>query len=161
MRKGDCMQKSSRESRQRKFYRDLFPFSGQHMAAHLGGYTPPALEGQVAELKESFRLWQQVSASGADDAITDAAWWFTGIADPHRRASMSESMAHSTQLTAFAVGVLGQLLEAGHIKWADDDMKLPEIKIEAEGFTVENGMSDDQEIDVARLLRTLEDDSDE
>jgi hypothetical protein len=156
------MTNSTRESRQRKFYRDLFPFNGQHVAAHMGGYSPPSLEGQVAELKESFKLWQQVTASGADERIAESSWWFTQLADPHRRASMTEYIQQTGQLGAFAVGILGQLLEAGTIKWADEDMKLPAVTIEAEGLVMDGKtLTEDEEIDVARLLSELNMDGEE
>lgn len=133
------------------------------MAANLGGFTPPSMDGQVAELKETFRLWQAVSASGADERITDAAWWMASIMDPHRRATMPETVAHHTQLTAFAVGVLGQLLSEGKVKWADETMTLPDITVEAMGgaYTTSQELSDDEEIDVARLLSQLEEDDNE
>lgn len=156
------MKNSTRESRQRKFYRDLFPFNGQHVAAHMGGYSPPSLEGQVAELKESFRLWQQVTASGADERISETSWWFTQLADPHRRSSMTEYLQQTSQLSAFAVGVIGQLLESGMIKWTDEDMKLPDVTIEAEGLVMnEKELTEDEEIDLARLLSELNLDGDE
>ncbi len=125
----------------------------------MGGFTPPSIEGQVAELKESFRLWQQVTASGADTAITESSWWMARITDPHGRASMPETLATTTQLSAFAVGVLGQLLNSGAIQWANPEMKLPDLEVEAQGFTVPptTKLTEDEEIDVARLLKDLDD----
>lgn len=155
------MSNSTKESRQRKFYRDLFPYHGQHIAANMGGFTPPSMDGQVAELKETFKLWQQVTASGADSRITESSWWMTMFMDPLRRASLPETMANHTQLTAFAVGVLGQLLSEGTVKWADENMVLPEIKIQAEdgsSYTDSEELSEDQMIDFARLLKQLEED---
>lgn len=134
---------------------------GQHVAGKLGGFMPPSLDGQVAELKESFRLWQAVSATGADDVITDSAWWMTAISDPNRRASMQETFMETTMMSAFAVGVLGQLLDAGILKWSDEDMKLPDIPIDASAFIPNSTLTEDEMIEVARLLKDLEDQNDE
>ena len=140
---------------------DVFPMHGQHVAGQLGGFTPPSLDGQVAELKESFKLWQAVSATGADAVITDSSWWMTAIGDPHRRASMSETIMETTMMSAFAVGVLGQLLDAGIIRWGDEDMELPDIPIDASAFIPNSTLTEDEMIEVARLLKDLEDKEDE
>jgi hypothetical protein len=156
------MTNSTRESRQRKFLRDLFPMNGQHIASHVGGYTPPSLDGQLSELKESFKLWQAVSASGADDRISESAWWMTRLMDPHHRSSMVEMLAQQTQLTAFTVGALGQLLSEGIIKWADEDMELPEIEVDdMTGLNLEEALSEEEAIDFAQLLKDLEGNYDE
>jgi hypothetical protein len=155
------MTNSTRESRQRKFLRDLFPMNGQHIASHVGGFTPPSMEGQLSELKESFKLWQEVSASGADERISETAWWMTRLMDPHHHADMVEMLAQQTQLTAFSVSMLGQLMNEGIIKWADEDMELPPIVVEnMSGIKLEDELTDDQRIDVARLLDGLEGDYD-
>ena len=153
------MSNSTRESRQRKFIRDVFPYHGQHLAQHMAGFTPPSIDGQVEELKESFKLWQAVSATGADDTIMESSWWMSRLVDPYNRASMAETLANNTQLAAFAVGVLGQLLDTGKIKWADDDLELPPISVEmVDGMKLGgDSLSEDDMLDVARLLEQLDD----
>lgn len=113
-------EQTTREARQKKFYRDVFPIEGQLVALTYGGFTPSSPDTAAEEMRETFRLWHSVQASGSNDIIADSAWWMTHITDPKRRMSQEEYKEKSMVFQSYAVATLGQLMEQGIVQWVEE-----------------------------------------
>jgi len=130
------MDDAERAQRQRDFYIKLMPQGGQHIAAAIGGFTPPGLDSQEKELLGALKLWMQIHHAGAFETIADASWWMTKFQDQAGRLNRAQSQNNSDELIAYAVACLGQLLDRGVIEWKTDP-GVPDLVVESNSFSGE------------------------
>lgn len=120
--------KLDRTVAQHKFYTDLSPQGGQMIAHMLGGFSPPSMDIQEAEIKDSLTLWMKMQESGAGELLTDAAWWMHHALDPNNRMTREEANRHTDELMGFAVAAVSQLMEAKILTFVKDP-EIPEIRL--------------------------------
>lgn len=146
--------KQDRLAAQHKFYTDLSPQGGQFLAHMLGGFDPPSMDIQEAEIRDSLALWMKMQESGAGEVITDAAWWMNHAMDPKHRLSREEANQRADELMGFAVAAIGQLMEAKILTFVKEP-DIPEIRLST------YGMSEEDADTIAELEKLLQEDDNE
>jgi len=117
-----------RTAAQHKFYTDLSPQSGQLLAHILGGFDPPSMDIQEAEVRDTLTLWMKMQASGAGDMLGDAAWWMQRALDPKNRMNRAEANQQADELMGFAVAAISQLMEAKILQFVKEP-DIPEVRL--------------------------------
>lgn len=139
---------------QHKFYTDLSPQGGQMLAHMLGGFDPPSIDIQEAEIRDSLSLWMKMQESGAGEVLTDAAWWMHHALDPKNRMNRAEANQHTDELMGFAVAAISLLMENNIITFTQEP-EIPEIRLS----TYE--MAENDADTIADLEKQFEEEDDE
>jgi len=142
----------------RTFLLRVSPHIGHAIAAQLGGFTPPSVEGMQHDLRDTLTLWFKLHATGGLPVVKDTAWWMSRLQDQFGRLSKDETDRKVDELASYAVATIGLLIDQGVLAFAKD-AEIPTILL------------NDQEVDeekeaiaralLERLEATFKEDPDE
>lgn len=125
----DVAAELERASRQRDFYLKVLPQGGQQLAHIQGGFPVPGIDSQELETVKNFTQWMKFLQSPVIHYAKDAAWWMSQLMDQHHRLGREEQAAQADHMTAYALAVIGQLLDKNVLTWVNEPETM-EIRVE-------------------------------